>query len=360
MRKAAPQASRQEFRPREILFTLLAVSGALAGVLLVLELGLRTFLPQVDAERWFESNPRYGHVLKKNFSQRYRYPDAGVEIEVKTNSLGLRDREYDFNRPDLKRVVLLGDSFTFGEGLNAEDNFDSRLEALLMQWQENYIVLNTGVGGWGTVQETLYAVDHFAVLRPDVIVLTFCGNDPSDDVAFSQRTVDNERGRLPFPGKIFLRDHSHLYRYVYYTLTKLQHIRKMKQKKLEHPELVLDGQSSTLISEAEWSRTLQRIREFHRQFLTFNPNGILLVQSTYPHNESIQVHLRSLTNDTNLVYVDLYDAVVHLGLEHLRLPYDGHWTPEVHELSAQALFATIQRLETVRTSRNGAHLTSVR
>src|SRR5262245_40145766 len=143
--------------------------------------------------------PRYGHVLKKNFYQRYRYPQVGVEIDVKTNSLGLRDKEYDLSGKGRKRVLLLGDSFTFGEGLNAELIFASKLEALLATEPNGWLVVNTGVGGWGTLQETLYAKDHFELFRPDVIVLTFCGNDPSDDANFLNKSSDNEKGKFYFP-----------------------------------------------------------------------------------------------------------------------------------------------------------------
>ena len=46
------------------------LSGSVFITMIVLEIFLRLFIPQMEAEQWFESNPRYGHVLKKNFYQR--------------------------------------------------------------------------------------------------------------------------------------------------------------------------------------------------------------------------------------------------------------------------------------------------
>jgi hypothetical protein len=58
---------------------------------------------------WFASSPKYGYVNKKNFHQDYHYLDNSFVMEVKTNSLGLRDKEYDLTNTDIKRVLLLGD-----------------------------------------------------------------------------------------------------------------------------------------------------------------------------------------------------------------------------------------------------------
>src|SRR5262245_42777023 len=179
---AAPQLAKGG--ARRLLIPLMALFVGTTLALLVGELAVRLLIPQVDVEMWFESNPRYGHTLKPNFHQQYHYPSAGVTVDVRTNSLGHRDREHDLARTDLRRLLLIGDSFTFGEGLDVEHSFATRLQALLDAGGLKYDVINAGVGGWGTAQETTYARDNFGRFRPDVIVLTFCGNDPDDDAEF--------------------------------------------------------------------------------------------------------------------------------------------------------------------------------
>ncbi len=326
------------------LFVVALLGGSIFVTLVILEIFLRLFAPQNDAQQWFESHQRYGFTLKKNFQQRYNYWRAGVAVDVQTNALGHRDKEYNLAQADVKRVVLIGDSFTFGEGLNAESTFDTKLEVQLAKEKSKWFVLNTGVGGWGTLQATLYANDHFEAFRPDIVVLTFCGNDPGDDVSFLNKISDSDQGRFPIPGKIFIRNHSHLYRFIFHGVKQLLYTWEMKKKQHDHPDLVFDSQSSALISADEWRLTLQRIRDFHRDFLAFNPDGVLLVQATYPTNLNTREHLQQLTNNKNLFYVDLHDAVQHLGEEKMRLPYDNHWSAEAHELSAHALFQTIRTL----------------
>ncbi len=56
-------------------------------------------------------------------------PDRGV---VRINSLGLRGREISRRKPDgIKRVLVFGDSFTFGVGVDEEHLLTSQLENFL-------------------------------------------------------------------------------------------------------------------------------------------------------------------------------------------------------------------------------------
>jgi lysophospholipase L1-like esterase len=282
-------------------------------------------------------------VLKRRFHQTFHYPE-GVSYEVRTNSLGLRmDAELDLSRTDRRRVLLVGDSFTFGEGLDVEHNFASLLQAAFDRERRRVDVINAGVGGWGTLQEVAFVRDHLHDFRPDAVVLTFCGNDPDDDDGFLAKKIDNARGRFYFPGKIFLREHSRLYQFLYIAQFRIRHARRVARRQREHPELVLDGQSSTMISEAQWRRTLGYLDELAADYARFAPRAALLVQATYPTNESIRAHLPAIARHSNAAYVDLHDGAIGLGGERLRLPYDGHWTKEMHELSARMLHDELRR-----------------
>ena len=51
------------------------------------------------------------------------------KVQVKINSKGLRDNEYPYEKPDdTYRILMLGDSFTFGYGVNIEDTMAKVLE----------------------------------------------------------------------------------------------------------------------------------------------------------------------------------------------------------------------------------------
>lgn len=241
------------------------------------------------------------------------------------------------------------DSFTFGQGVNVEDTFDSILESMVNESGEEFYVINTGVGGWGTLQETTYAQDHFELFKPDIIVLTFVGNDPLDDVNFRHGMRDQEKGAtFYFPGKIFIRNHSHLYRLVSSKLAIVVHNWVLKNKIAEadqqNGKVQLDKQSASIVTDSDWEATYGYIRGFHQDFLAFNPDGVLLLQASAPWQADIRERLNAMANGETLIYVDLYDDTSQLTPEKRGMPHDGHWSPKMHAISAKNLFETIQAL----------------
>jgi lysophospholipase L1-like esterase len=324
----------------------LAISSAVT--LLLMEGLLRLAAPQQETMRWFSSNERYGFVNKPNFEQDYHYVGHDFVMQVRTNSLGLRDDEHDLAADQRKRVLLAGDSYVFGYAVQAEDTFDSKLETALNQDRREWMVINAGHGGWGTYQAALFTEDHLKSFRPDVVVLTFCANDPTDDEAFLGGSHDSEKGVFYFPGKIFIRDHSHVYRFIFYNYKKIANSWSIKNRVADAEEkdgAYVDPQSNSVITEAMWKRTLTRIRELHDKLRKFNPRAVLLVQSFDPLSDNIKQHLTSIANDKDLVYVDFAEGTQKLAPEARVLPWDGHWSPAMHELSARALHATLRELE---------------
>ena len=99
------------------------------------------------------------------------------------NSKGLRDREYPYEKPaGTKRILVLGDSFTWGYGVADNEVFTEVLEADLQGRQPRFEVLNTGVLGWGTDQEYLYLVNEGLKYSPDYVILAlYSVNDPKNN-----------------------------------------------------------------------------------------------------------------------------------------------------------------------------------
>lgn len=96
---------------------------------------------------------------------------------VHVNGFGVRDRPYDELEPDSYRILVLGDSVTFGHGVAFEDTFVSRLDALLEGRTPPIEVLNGGIPGWATRQQRIYYEQHAAPLKPDVVLVGFVLND---------------------------------------------------------------------------------------------------------------------------------------------------------------------------------------
>ena len=131
----------------------------------------------------------YFSELKKYFSDMisgefifYRHkPDFTRTYQqeyVTINSFGLRDSEIYKDKKTAIRLLLLGDSVTFGWGVNQKEIFPEVLERLLNQNSTTEIeVINAGVGGYNTYQETQYFLNEGIYFNPDMLVLVFVEND---------------------------------------------------------------------------------------------------------------------------------------------------------------------------------------
>lgn len=78
-----------------------------------------------------------------------------------------------------KRILLLGDSVAWGDGIDyPEQLFSSILEKkLAAKDHKTYEVINAGVFGYATFQELRYLELYGMKLKPDMIILQFCLND---------------------------------------------------------------------------------------------------------------------------------------------------------------------------------------
>lgn len=108
-----------------------------------------------------------------------RYPDGG-HWTVNTNSRGLRGRtEYAQPKPPgTIRIVVLGDSFTFGEEVDDDDTYCAQLNALLAGTE----VLNLGVHGYGHDQMLIYLTEEGVGYSPDIVIVGFVTEDVQRNV----------------------------------------------------------------------------------------------------------------------------------------------------------------------------------
>jgi lysophospholipase L1-like esterase len=102
-------------------------------------------------------------------------------VPVSINSHGLRDREYPVEKaPGVVRVVMSGDSTTFGWGVPIEQTVAKILERQLNATAapgRRFEVLNAGVGNYDTVQEYTHYLTYDRQFHPDMVVLEYFIND---------------------------------------------------------------------------------------------------------------------------------------------------------------------------------------
>ncbi len=95
------------------------------------------------------------------------------------NAQGYRGRAFtDAKPPGIFRVAVVGDSFTFGNGLRQDDRYTELLQARL---PEHIEVLNFGEGGANTPTHLRRVRDLLSNINPDFILLQWYVNDMEDD-----------------------------------------------------------------------------------------------------------------------------------------------------------------------------------
>ena len=128
---------------------------------------------------FFLADPVRGNRLAPG----YRGFFAGVPVHI--NSLGFRDsREYSLEKsPGTFRILVLGDSVTFGHGTLDETTYPFLLEQRLRQWQPDvkWEVWNLGVPGYNTSQELAYLTEVGSRYDPDLAIVGFFANDLTDN-----------------------------------------------------------------------------------------------------------------------------------------------------------------------------------
>ena len=115
-------------------------------------------------------NPKIGHVHK---------PGSEAElmgVNVKINADGLRDKDYPVNRGKEYRIVVLGDSLTFGWGVEKKYAFETLLEEKLNSIRPTEI-LNFGTGNYNSEQEVNLFMEKGVKYKPDHVVLFYFIND---------------------------------------------------------------------------------------------------------------------------------------------------------------------------------------
>jgi len=123
-------------------------------------------------------NSDLGYTLRPG---RFRFRNTEFDTSYDVNRLGVRDDEQSLDGP---RIVVIGDSFAQGWGVEQSETFASVLEHL-----SGLKVLNTAIASYGTARQLrlLRSVD---LSRATHLVIQFCNNDYFENAAFEREGPD--------------------------------------------------------------------------------------------------------------------------------------------------------------------------
>ena len=118
--------------------------------------------------------------LSRNPDLGYEFrPNAVTEVKgiaYRINRYGFRDIE-QHRKKNGKRVVIAGDSLTFGWDLPLEETYPFLTREALRSREVRPEIWAMGVTGYNTVQEYHLIRDQALRLDPDLVILQICLND---------------------------------------------------------------------------------------------------------------------------------------------------------------------------------------
>lgn len=200
--------------------------------------------------------------LKSNGSTHHIAPTHEFDNDITTNSLGYRGPEFSLQKPEgTTRILMLGDSTTFGIGSDDDQTFSIKLQEKLQTEGNNIEVINAGFAS-GLSPDTyyLYLKDKGINLDPDIVFVNlFLSNDITDLFENDWPEVDEDG----FPKQITSRERQ------------------------------IDSQGRLVFRQKDWKYRIPIIRNMHVGILTLN-----LIEQKFPQGEKL---IRSLVNSPDLL-----------------------------------------------------------
>ncbi len=162
----------------------LAATVAFLLTVVAAELALRLTLPHLALHRFaHQPSPQFHHMPPPNTRSHWGEME-GRQIVVSTNADGLRT---PFTREGFRRlsvrIACLGDSFTFGAGVQGEEAYPAMLQTLLRQRSgDNTIgVLNCGVESHSPMLQGRVLRSMAREYQPNIVLLMIDCTDIGDD-----------------------------------------------------------------------------------------------------------------------------------------------------------------------------------
>lgn len=116
---------------------------------------------------------------------------------ISINQIGLRGRDVARRKPPGSyRILMLGDSFTLGKGVEDSETFSALLERRLDAPGRHVEVLNAGVDSYSPLLSYLALREEFADLQPDLVVLNLDMSDLVQEAYYRSIAVYDDHGGI--------------------------------------------------------------------------------------------------------------------------------------------------------------------
>ncbi len=354
-------------------YVLVPLASSIATLLLI-EFALAKFYPipvSIESNMYFVEDEFTGYRLKPNSKGYYQN-----QIAADTNSHGHRDNEVTIAKPKgIRRILLLGDSFTVGANVSQMNAYPQVLESLFKKnGIPNFQVINAGVGGWDPFQYAQYYQNYGYKFSPDLILIGFfIGNDTytavndvnqTNTAVLGRRVSREAKQSSTIKLKVFLYSQFHIARLLLnkgprkrnFTRKNCldfssQYLAIQKQRLQNHMKL----SDSTKAFMKNTMSQITRIKKLADERST--PIKIILIPDENQINSGLQ---RTLFSDQkqNSFDFEMPQSELLIDFREIGIPVidllpifreqkqclymnDTHWTSEGHELAAKVIYQAL-------------------
>ena len=309
---------------------------------------------------FFQHDEMLGWVCKPNAEGIYGMTEE-YTIHVKINSKGLRDREYNYSKPDgIKRIVVLGDSFTWGIGVEDKERYTEILEDSLLK---NIQVMNMGAAGYGNDQELLFLREEGVKYSPDVVIVAFYHNDLTNNMHSFQYfqykpmfVLDAENKliltNVPVPQKGFLSfgmllyTHSHTFHFLFERLQSRGILDKLIKMVFGKKDASTTNVSYITERQNGYNLTKAILREIDAVAEANNAKTMIVIFPFRAHvknkncDPEINGALVDFGKESNIPVLDLLPEFREHAKngEQLYFKNDSHWNANGHRLAAELIY----------------------
>jgi lysophospholipase L1-like esterase len=277
----------------------------------------------------------------------YRHRPGGIPrvVAATVGPSGYRGGEpLRVNRADTLRIACLGDSYTYGQGVDDESTWPAALGRSLEREAGGLEVevINAGVPHYQTRQEVELLRTRVLPLAPDIVLLAFFLNDAAQLAQEASREEGHEFGEAPLlwrflrdgPGVASLRSRSRLIDVTFDALLRVAFL-----------DYLADSRGALFADTVPGWQTVQR--ELRRaRALAGERNvefGVVLYPLLARRGDHLATHdaylvVASFLEDAGIAFVDLEPSFEGHDVDELRVhPRDSHPNAEAHRIAAEAI-----------------------
>lgn len=323
-------------------------------------------------------------------------------ISYTSNNRGMRGPgDYAYERkPDVSRIAVMGDSYTFGVGVQTAETYASVLQTRLdADGPGRYEVMNFGVSSFSPTLEYIYLKKELRRYKPDLLILAMDFCDIQDDYFYEKNLIYDKNGEAIACDPFTYKGHPNIWKrlkegsiffsiidekvvqsfnkmktlgfYEYYKnkfsgrRNKTEILTNLRIDNIEFDRfLFVRENKNPEIVQKHWMRTASQLAAI-KKFCDEQNIEFLLV--TYPYGHQVGANqwtrgrhywafednraydagqalslIRTFTDEHGIEWVDLLPAMRQNSDKVLYYDSDGHWTANGHAVTGNTIFESPQ------------------